>query len=231
MSSRTKRAARKAPQPSAEHRGAPKTRGRSPMIFTALSVLVLVTALVVLRRPTGLAVAAAVPATPTQTARVAPTPSLPALKAAAQPATPAPTSAPQPGAPALVDGVQPALSSMTPVVAVDGEVRLPAAPLADGKARFYTLVVNGKALPFFVLKSSDGVIRAAMDACDVCFPAHKGYRQEGDVMVCNSCNTRFASVKINVETGGCNPAPLSVQVQGDSVVIRSADIAAGAKYF
>ena len=112
-----------------------------------------------------------------------------------------------------------------------GVVSLPVADLADGRARYFSVLVAGKTVPFFVLRSSDGAIRAAFDACDVCYPFRKGYRQEGDVMVCNNCGRRFPSVRINVEIGGCNPSPLQMQVQGDRVIIKTTDIASGAKYF
>jgi uncharacterized membrane protein len=112
-----------------------------------------------------------------------------------------------------------------------GEVKLPVSTVGDGHAHFYTYNGGGKSVNFFVLKSSDGVIRAAFDACDVCFREKKGYRQEGDLMVCNNCGQKFPSVKINVIKGGCNPAPLNRQVVGDYLVLRAADIETGAYYF
>lgn len=116
-------------------------------------------------------------------------------------------------------------------VAEDGVVRLPLSTFDDGQARFYTHEANGVAINYFVLKSSDGVVRAAFDACDVCFHARLGYRQEGDEMVCNNCNQRFPSVLINEVHGGCNPSPLERTVEGDELVIRVADILTGAGYF
>ncbi len=146
--------------------------------------------------------------------------------AAAQPAQ-GPADA---GAPAAAPGSQ-AAQVHQPVTAEDGAVRLALADISDGRAHFYTFQAGGKAIPFFVLKSSDGVIRAAFDACDVCFPARKGYHQEGDEMVCNNCGTRFPSASINEVRGGCNPAPLTRQVQGDRVIIQASDLLAGARYF
>ena len=94
------------------------------------------------------------------------------------------------------------------------EFVLPVALFADGKARFYRYDDGaGVTIQYFVLKSSDGVIRAAFDACDSCWPAGKGYRQEGDEMVCNNCRRRFPSVQVNVVKGGCNPAPLRRSVR------------------
>ncbi|MEM3554980.1 MAG: Fe-S-containing protein, partial [Candidatus Micrarchaeaceae archaeon] len=60
---------------------------------------------------------------------------------------------------------------------------------------------------------------AAFNACDVCYPARKGYHQEGDVMVCNNCGRRFPTNQINIVRGGCNPAPLERAVDGDTLVI------------
>jgi uncharacterized membrane protein len=77
---------------------------------------------------------------------------------------------------------------------------------------------------FFVLKSSDGIIRSAIDACDVCYKSGKGYVQDGDFMVCNNCGRRFASNRINEVKGGCNPAPLSRKIIGSNLLIAMADI-------
>jgi len=77
---------------------------------------------------------------------------------------------------------------------------------------------------FFVLKSSDGIIRAAIDSCDVCYRSGLGYYQEGDYMVCKNCGQKFASAKINEIKGGCNPAPLNRTVVGDKLVINMSDI-------
>ena len=102
----------------------------------------------------------------------------------------------------------------------------------DGKARYYSHAApDGTIVKYFVLKSSDGVIRAAFDACDVCWRAGKGYAQQGDLMICRNCGRRFASVLVNEVKGGCNPAPLARTVQGDKVSIRIADILSGKRYF
>jgi len=119
----------------------------------------------------------------------------------------------------------------TAVQATDGVIRWPLTTFDDGQAHFYSFVDAGKPIDFFVLKSTDGVVRAAFDACDVCFGAHKGYRQQGDLMICNNCGQQFPSLKINEVRGGCNPGPLERTVEGTNLVIRSTDIAAGAGYF
>jgi uncharacterized membrane protein len=116
------------------------------------------------------------------------------------------------------------------VTAEAGMVRIPLSDVNDGQAHFFTYE-GRKPVNFFVLRSSDGVIRTAFDACDVCFKEKKGYRQEGDLMVCNNCGQKFPSVKINVMRGGCNPAPLNRAVQGETLVLRASDIESGVFYF
>ncbi len=123
-------------------------------------------------------------------------------------------------------------SGFSPVSAEAGQVKIPISAVSDNMAHYYTYKSSkGQSLNFFVLKSSDGVIRAAFDACDVCYKEKKGYRQEGDVMVCNNCGQRFPSTKINELKGGCNPAPLNRTVEGDSLVIQTTDIEQGSWYF
>ncbi|MEE9496259.1 MAG: DUF2318 domain-containing protein [Desulfobacterales bacterium] len=111
------------------------------------------------------------------------------------------------------------------------QVTLPASLFADGKARHFEHVADDFKIKYFVLKSSDGIIRAAFDACDVCWPAGKGYYQEGDYMVCRNCGRKFASVLVNEVKGGCNPAPLNRQVENGKVIIEVKDIMDGRQYF
>jgi uncharacterized membrane protein len=110
-------------------------------------------------------------------------------------------------------------------------VILPVALFEDGRARHFEYHYGDITLRYFVIKSSDGVIRAAFDACDVCWPAGKGYSQDGDAMVCRNCGRRFASVLVNEVQGGCNPAPLNRTVVDDRLFIRVKDIQDGKMYF
>ena len=98
-------------------------------------------------------------------------------------------------------------------------------------ARFFQFDSAGTNIRFFVLRSSDGVLRSAFDACDVCYRSRKGYRQLGDLMVCSNCGQSFPSVLINVEKGGCNPSPLERTVSEGQIAFRVADIQTGARLF
>ena len=112
------------------------------------------------------------------------------------------------------------------------EITYPVASFNDGKARFYEYKTpDGIVIKYFILKSSDGVIRAAFDACDVCWEAGKGYVQKDDFMICKNCGRRFHSTKINEVSGGCNPHPLTRTKKDRKVVIDTQNILAGKKYF
>lgn len=112
------------------------------------------------------------------------------------------------------------------------EISYPVSRFADGKAAFFEYrTPDGMTVKYFILKSSDGVVRAAFDACDVCWPAGKGYEQKGNFMVCRNCGRQFASTRINDVTGGCNPAALTRRMEADKVIIEADDIVKGRKYF
>lgn len=117
------------------------------------------------------------------------------------------------------------------VKAKAGAVTLPLAEVSDGKAHFYTYKTGGKDVQFFVIKSRDGVVRTALNACDVCFREKKGYTQEGDSLVCNNCGQRFHSNKVMELKGGCNPSPINRTLSANSLSIPETDLKAGAAYF
>lgn len=124
-----------------------------------------------------------------------------------------------------------ALPSATGVAASGEFVAIPAAAFDDGKARYFEHRQGDLTVRYFVLKSADGVIRAAFDACDVCWRAGKGYAQDGEYMVCRNCGQRFHSTQVNEVKGGCNPAPVERRVENGKVLIRVSDLNEGRAYF
>jgi hypothetical protein len=112
-----------------------------------------------------------------------------------------------------------------------GDIRFPIAEFADGVAHFYTFMANGRPVELFVIHTSDNVIRTAFDACDVCYRAKLGYRQDGQFMVCNNCGNRFPVSRIDLVNGGCNPAPFAARIDGNDLVIAAQDLTAGLSYF
>ncbi len=82
-----------------------------------------------------------------------------------------------------------------------------------------------------MVKSVDGVIRAAFDACEVCWKAQKGYKQDGTHMTCINCGLKFRTDKINEVHGGCNPSGLPRAIKGGKVIISQQDVLQGLRYF
>ncbi len=113
----------------------------------------------------------------------------------------------------------------------EGEtVRIKAADISD-TAKFYAYKDGGTEVRFFVVKGPDGAVRAALDACDVCWREGKGYRQQGASMICENCGMVFNTARINEVRGGCNPHPLERAMDGGDLLLRVAELKAGAKYF
>ncbi|MCX8163140.1 MAG: DUF2318 domain-containing protein [Candidatus Micrarchaeota archaeon] len=104
----------------------------------------------------------------------------------------------------------------------------------SNKAKFYTYNLNGTNIRFFVLKASDGSIKTAFDACDVCYPYKKGYRQEDNYMVCNACGNKFLIDMLGKENkagGGCWPVYLPSFVFNNSLLIKKSDLEQGIRLF
>lgn len=115
---------------------------------------------------------------------------------------------------------------------LSGAVRLNASQFDDGQAHFFRYrTASGKEIRFFVIKSPDGELRAALDACEACYREHKGFREERQNIVCNSCDREFARPSIGVARGGCHPIPLERTVESKQLVIAPAALEIGASYF
>lgn len=109
-------------------------------------------------------------------------------------------------------------------------VRLDLAQFRDGEAHFFRYE-GSRPVRFFVVRSSDGVFRAAFDACEVCFEKRLGYRQEADRMVCRDCGRSVPLGSVDQRGGECHPAPLERTLDGAFLVLRKAALESGAKYF
>ena len=112
------------------------------------------------------------------------------------------------------------------------QVTYPEKTFGNGKAQHFTYKTDdGVTIRYFIIKSSDGVIRAAFDACDVCWQENKGYAQSGDFMVCKNCGRKFPSARVNEVQGGCNPAPLVRKLESGNLIIQVADLLQGKRFF
>ncbi len=123
-------------------------------------------------------------------------------------------------------------ASLNTSAPVGGDIRVSLSDLENGKAKFFDYTASdNRSVRFFAIKSSDGVYRAALDACDVCYAGKKGYYQDGDNMVCKKCSRQFPSALVNEVSGGCNPIGLPRTIDGDTLVIKASELESRKVYF
>lgn len=111
------------------------------------------------------------------------------------------------------------------VVSAEGVVKIPLSDISS-KAEFY----EHEGTKYFVVQASDGSVKTAFDACDVCYRSGKGYRQEGSDMICNNCGNYYPISGLGTENlagGGCWPGYLPSKVEGDNLIIKKSDIENG----
>jgi uncharacterized membrane protein len=123
-------------------------------------------------------------------------------------------------------------SSMEKVTAKDGTITIDASKLPPMAVRHYRYQEGGQIVKFFVVRDGQGVVRTAVDACDVCWKSGKGYALRDGAMLCVNCNMRFALNRIGLVKGGCNPHPFRYTVENDVVAIAAEELMReGAPFF
>jgi hypothetical protein len=89
-----------------------------------------------------------------------------------------------------------------------------------------------KDIDYIIVKASDGSIKSCFNACDVCYPAHKGYTQKSNLLQCNNCGNKYNIDQLgNQGAGGCWPGHLPHTIEGDNVVIKISDLILGEYFF
>ena len=118
------------------------------------------------------------------------------------------------------------------VTAKDGAITLDVSNLDKIHARHYRYREGGQAVKFFVVRDGQGVVRAAIDACEACWRAGKGYALKGGAMLCVNCGMSFPMNRIGLVAGGCNPHPFQFKVENGSVVLAAEELLReGTRYF
>ena len=86
---------------------------------------------------------------------------------------------------------------------------------------------------YFAVLDAASEPHVAFDACDACFPADKGYSQDGDLMVCNNCGNSYAIDELGDQagSGGCWPGYLPFTETDTELLIQVSDLEAGSYYF
>jgi high-affinity iron transporter len=94
-------------------------------------------------------------------------------------------------------------------------VSIPVSEVQDGNLHLFMLKDNGRAVRFMVIKKPNG-FGTALDACLIC--GAKGYRQEGQNVICRHCASAIYIPSIG-QKGGCNPIGFTSKVDGKNVII------------
>lgn len=119
----------------------------------------------------------------------------------------------------LYTRAQAAPPEAAPVTAVNGQVRLPLAGLADNNLHFYQLDSDSLSIRFLVIRKPGGEYGTALDACQICGPV--GYRQDGANVICINCDAAIYIPSIG-DSGGCNPIGFPSRIENGELVIEVA---------
>lgn len=89
-----------------------------------------------------------------------------------------------------------------------------------------------KDIRYFIVQDTDGEIKVALDACELCWSEGKGYRQDDSVMKCNSCGNAFLIRELGKQgEGGCWPINLEYEIVDNWIIIDEDDLLAKESFF
>jgi len=121
-----------------------------------------------------------------------------------------------------------ALSPATEVTFQNGQVKIPLAQVSDGDLHRFAANENGTTVRFWLYQKPDGTVATVFDACEIC--GGIGFYKGTNGVVCKNCAAPVNSQSVGMK-GGCNPVPLNAEIVSNEVVIKEADVAAGARMF
>ncbi len=98
-------------------------------------------------------------------------------------------------------------------------LEVPLASLPLGKARYFEYSTERGPIRFFVIRTSEEHVRAAIDECETCKSERAGYAQSESRMICRDCGKSVQVDQVGEFSGGCNPIHLHSAVRDGHVVI------------
>jgi uncharacterized membrane protein len=114
----------------------------------------------------------------------------------------------------------------------EGQVRIDVADLKPQEVRFFQFLNSGnQEVRFFVGRDKAGQVQVAFDANEQCAKFKRGFRHDGEWMVCNKCDKAFRLLEINSGGEGCTPIPVHHQIAGSELVLAETDILQGWRLF
>jgi high-affinity iron transporter len=93
--------------------------------------------------------------------------------------------------------------------------------LAEGDLARYAANVDGVNMRFLLYRKPDGKVASLFDACEICGAV--GFYKGAQGLICKNCAAPINPQSVG-QSGGCNPIPLHMTQNGDSVVINITDL-------
>lgn len=117
------------------------------------------------------------------------------------------------------------------IVADNEHVKIPLSDLSE-EVKFYTFGYGETSISYFAVLGSDGEVRTAFDACDVC-GGSKGYEQKGNDITCRKCERVFSIDGLGTKNKGygCWPSYLPHKIVDGNILIKIDDIKDGVHRF
>lgn len=133
----------------------------------------------------------------------------------------------------LSTGCERMTQSVYPVLTPEeGVIRVDLSVIDNNSGSFFTYPSSsGRNVDYFVYKDSSGTARVVLDACRTCYRWRKGYRLEGDRVVCRKCDMEFSLDVLHQGTGSCIPIRIRSTREDDTLTIPVTELDDGAKYF
>lgn len=114
----------------------------------------------------------------------------------------------------------------------DGSLRIDVSSLAPSEVNFYRFLNRGnQEVRFFVGRDPQGTVHVAFDANELCAKTKRGYRHQGEWVVCNKCDKAFRISEVNAGGGGCKPITLEHRLNGNELLLTESNILKGWRYF
>jgi uncharacterized membrane protein len=111
-------------------------------------------------------------------------------------------------------------------------IDIPLASIQPGEARFFSYHGHsGGDIRLIVARDDQGRVQAVLDACERCYPYHRGYRAAHDVLTCNFCGTSYRVGAMERGMAGCQPVKIPFRRVGQAIRIETAELERQSKLF
>ena len=103
--------------------------------------------------------------------------------------------------------------------------------LGRSQVRFFRFLNSGnQEVLFLVARDAAGDLQVAFDASENDFKLRRGFRQQGEWLINNKCDTALRLEEIN-QGGGCRPVPLRFRADGSQLVLTESALLEGWRLF